>query len=213
MKIAADNSITIIAPRAEMGQGISTTLAALVAEELDVDARQGQGASTDRRPTPISTRRCLRKAARSLSSTIAWSPKRCAALLALLGKVLGLQATGGSSSTRDGFDRMRQAGAAARTMLLQAAATRLSVSSERADHRQWHDRARRLQAEPDLWRGRRAMPQGSILPATSSSRTRQSGSCLASPQQRVDMRDKVTGAPIFGIDVRAAGHGLRHGSG
>ena len=25
---------------------------------------------------------------------------------------------------------------------------------------------------------------------------------MASPQQRVDMRDKVTGAPIFGIDVR-----------
>ena len=43
VKIASDNTITVIAPRAEMGQGISTTLAALVAEELDVDARQGQG--------------------------------------------------------------------------------------------------------------------------------------------------------------------------
>ena len=29
--------ITIITPRAEMGQGIHTTLAAMVAEELDVD--------------------------------------------------------------------------------------------------------------------------------------------------------------------------------
>ena len=36
VKIASDNTITIIAPRAEMGQGISTTLAAFVAEELDV---------------------------------------------------------------------------------------------------------------------------------------------------------------------------------
>ena len=33
--------------------------------------------------------------------------------LGTLGKVLGLQATGGSSATRDGFDKMRQAGAAA----------------------------------------------------------------------------------------------------
>ncbi|MDP5361650.1 MAG: molybdopterin-dependent oxidoreductase, partial [Paracoccaceae bacterium] len=36
VKITADG-ITIITPRAEMGQGIHTTLAALVAEELDVD--------------------------------------------------------------------------------------------------------------------------------------------------------------------------------
>src|SRR3954465_14495579 len=36
VKIAPDNTITIIAPRAEMGQGISTSLAALVAEELNV---------------------------------------------------------------------------------------------------------------------------------------------------------------------------------
>src|SRR6478672_985887 len=40
VKIAADNTITIIAPRAEMGQGISTTLAAMVAEELEVSLDQ-----------------------------------------------------------------------------------------------------------------------------------------------------------------------------
>ena len=45
----------------------------------------------------------------------------------MIGKVLGLQITGGSSSTRDGFDRMRQAGAAARLMLMQAAAKKLGV--------------------------------------------------------------------------------------
>ncbi|EBU7498119.1 xanthine dehydrogenase family protein molybdopterin-binding subunit, partial [Salmonella enterica subsp. enterica serovar Typhi] len=33
VKIAPDNTITVIAPRAEMGQGVSTTLAAFVAEE------------------------------------------------------------------------------------------------------------------------------------------------------------------------------------
>ena len=38
--IGSDNAITIITPRAEMGQGIHTTLAALVAEELDVDMDQ-----------------------------------------------------------------------------------------------------------------------------------------------------------------------------
>ena len=36
VKIGTDNRIVIIVPRAEMGQGVQTTLAALVAEELDV---------------------------------------------------------------------------------------------------------------------------------------------------------------------------------
>ncbi len=40
IKIASDNRITVIVPRAEMGQGAFTTLAALVAEELDVTLDQ-----------------------------------------------------------------------------------------------------------------------------------------------------------------------------
>ena len=40
LKISSDNRITIIAPRAEMGQGSYTTLAALLAEELDVTLDQ-----------------------------------------------------------------------------------------------------------------------------------------------------------------------------
>ena len=43
VKIAPDNTITVIAPRAEMGQGVSTSLAALVAEELNVRPRPDQG--------------------------------------------------------------------------------------------------------------------------------------------------------------------------
>src|SRR5208337_2768453 len=36
VKIGTDNRITVIVPRAEMGQGVRTTLAALAAEELNV---------------------------------------------------------------------------------------------------------------------------------------------------------------------------------
>ena len=35
--------ITLITPRAEMGQGVHTTLAAMLAEELDVELRRRQG--------------------------------------------------------------------------------------------------------------------------------------------------------------------------
>ena len=43
-------------------------------------------------------------------------------------KFLALQITGGSSTTPDGFVKMRKAGAAARTVLVQAAAQKLGVS-------------------------------------------------------------------------------------
>jgi isoquinoline 1-oxidoreductase beta subunit len=37
IKIASDNTVTMVIPRAEMGQGMLTTLAAMIAEELDVE--------------------------------------------------------------------------------------------------------------------------------------------------------------------------------
>ena len=47
--------------------------------------------------------------------------------LGVIGKALSLQVTGGSTSMKDGFERMRQAGASARETLKQAAADRLGV--------------------------------------------------------------------------------------
>ena len=40
LKIAADNSVTVIVPHAEMGQGVHTTLAMMLADELDADWEQ-----------------------------------------------------------------------------------------------------------------------------------------------------------------------------
>jgi isoquinoline 1-oxidoreductase beta subunit len=99
--------ITIIAPRAEMGQGIHTTLAALVAEELDVafeDIRVEHGPASD-----------------DYANLIFYPPNSG------LDEDIPKQATGGQTSLRDGFVKMRKAGAAARLMLMQAAAARLGV--------------------------------------------------------------------------------------
>jgi isoquinoline 1-oxidoreductase beta subunit len=105
------DGITIIAPRAEMGQGIHTTLAALVAEELDValdEVRVEHGPASD-----------------EYANTIFFGSPPYEGQLQDVPK----QATGGQTSIRDAFVKMRKSGAAARSMLLQAAATRLGVDS------------------------------------------------------------------------------------
>ena len=59
IKIAGNGQITIITPRAEMGQGAQTGLAQLVAEELDVPL-DAVAWNTGRRPRPISIGSCCR---------------------------------------------------------------------------------------------------------------------------------------------------------
>ena len=39
LKIAPDNSLTVIVPHAEMGQGVHTSLAMMIADEMDADWR------------------------------------------------------------------------------------------------------------------------------------------------------------------------------
>ena len=92
--IGADDSVLIRVARSEMGQGSSTGLPMLVAEELECDWKKV-------RTEFVSTGEQIRR-------NRAW----------------GSMATGGSRSIRDSQEYLRQAGAAAREMLIAAAAQR-----------------------------------------------------------------------------------------
>jgi isoquinoline 1-oxidoreductase beta subunit len=199
VKIAPDNTITVIAPRAEMGQGISTTLAALVAEELDVPldmikvehgpasfAYYNAAMLEEGGPFPFYDRSLMAETVRGALGGVS--------------KVLGFQGTGGSSSTRDAFDKMRQAGAAARHVLVQAAAERLGVPASElstANGAIEHKASGRKVAYGEV-----AAAAAAIDPP-STVRLKENGDwkLLGKPQMRVDMLAKVTGAPIFGVDV------------
>src|SRR3954466_2152412 len=99
--IADDNTITLISARSEMGQGVYTSMPMLIAEELGVDLRKIR---------------------------VAIAPPNTKAYgNALLG---GPQLTGGSTSVRDGWDKLRIAGAQVREMLATAAATRWNVDRD-----------------------------------------------------------------------------------
>ena len=89
--ISADDKVTLVMPAVEMGQGAYTSLAAMLAEELDVPL----GLVSLQHAPP--------------------DPK-------YVNPALGIQATGGSTTTMVWFVPIRQAGATARAMLVQAAA-------------------------------------------------------------------------------------------
>jgi len=200
LKIGSDNSITVIAPRAEMGQGISTTLAAFVAEELDVtlDLIKVEHGP----PSYAYYNAALLEEGGGFNF---WDESVTAetvrGLMGVAGKMLGLQATGGSTAARDGYDRMRQAGAAARMMLVDAAAARLGVSaSELATDNGTivHKASNRSVTYGDV-----ALDATKLTPpSTVTLKEPAAWKLLGKPQPRVDMLAKVTGAPIFGIDVR-----------
>jgi isoquinoline 1-oxidoreductase beta subunit len=97
IRIGDDGRIILVVPSVEMGQGIATGEAMMIAEELEVSLDQIE---------------------------VAMAPPDVAAYTQSL---LKAQATGGSTSTRAFFTPLRRAGAVARTMLIGAAAERWQV--------------------------------------------------------------------------------------
>lgn len=203
LKIGADNRFTVIVPRAEMGQGVTTTLAALVAEELDIRLDQmtvehgpaapayyNRAALVEGAPVPRFDDGMVAEALRGT--------------MGVLSKLLALQFTGGSSSSIDAFEPMRQAGAMAREMLKSAAATRLNVpaSSLRTAEGVITDPSSGktlTYAEVAAEAARLEPPSDVALKA------RTDWTLLGKPQPRLDMLAKVKGEALFGVDVSLPG--------
>jgi len=112
--------------------------------------------------------------------------------------------TGGSGSIRGMFDRLRQAGAAARTMLLQAAANRWQVRVEECVARSGyvrHEQSSRSASYAALARDAARVPVPKDVPL----KPRTEWQLIGKPLHRLDVRSKVTGTATYGIDVRRPG--------
>ena len=121
--------VTIIAPRAEMGQGVHTTLAALVAEELDI-SWQDINVINGPASKAYYNAAVLQDGLPFAATDHGFMAETARDFIAIPAKFLAMQITGGSSTIPDGFDKMRRAGATARWALMQAAAERLDVVFE-----------------------------------------------------------------------------------
>jgi len=193
--------VTLVAPRAEMGQGVHTTWAALIAEELDVDWQEirvihGPAA------TAYYNHAMLAEGLPNKGYDASAFQEALGETLGGVGKLLDLQVTGGSTSMKDGFERMRVAGAAARETLKLAAAERLGVAaatlSTEAGAVVTADGTRLPYAEL-------AEAAAGIDPPNVILRDPADWRYLGQTLPRVDMVGKATGTAEFAIDIRLPG--------
>ncbi|AXX97463.1 xanthine dehydrogenase family protein molybdopterin-binding subunit [Profundibacter amoris] len=197
--IIDQEGVTIIAPRAEMGQGVQSTLAALVAEELDVawkDVRvlHGPAAQAYYNGALITGHAEYEDGKRG-----AWQ-EFVRDAMDVVPKTLGLQVTGGSTATIDAFEKMRLAGATAREALKLAAAERLS-GALRTENGQVIGADGSAIAYADL-----AEAAAKITPPRDVTlRPASQWKYLGRDMPRVDMVAKSTGTAQYGADVRLEG--------
>lgn len=174
VSIGRDSTVTVFAKHLEMGQGVYTGLATIVAEELDADWSQVrvEGAPANAK----------------LYNNLAWGP---------------FQGTGGSTSVANSYDQLRQAGAAARAMLVASAAQRwqvpaneISIATGVVQHKSGKS-ARFGELVADA--AKLPVPTDA-KPKDPSTFTR-----IGKNAARVDSRAKSTGAATFTQDVRLPG--------
>ena len=135
LKISPDNTITAIVPHAEMGQGVHTTLAMMLADELDADWSKVAilEAPADKEYANYALARAY--AAGGVDFP-AWLVDTVDGLFFRATQAMGLQITGGSMSVgTTGQLAMRVTGAAARAVLLQAAAEEWQVAVQELETR------------------------------------------------------------------------------
>ena len=175
IRIDPDNRITFVCHRNEMGQDVHTSLAMLVAEELEV---------------PVA------------SLAIEQAPVAAVYTNAMI----GAQITGGSTSIRDAWLPLRRAGAAARTVLLEAAAKTWQVDVGVLEARNGYvvNRNGNKLSYGFLSGIAAELP----LPAPEYLALKAPGSFtqIGSPtQKRLDTRAKVHGERLFGLDATQPG--------
>jgi len=200
LKISTENTITVVAPHAEMGQGIHTTLAMMLADELDADwnlVRMLEAPAHEEYANYALRRGYLAGDIEFPSFLI----DTVDGYFLAKAKSASSQVTGGSTSTRfTGEFAMRVAGASAKAVLLQAAADAWDVETGSL-------RAERSHIVHDAT-GRRA-PFAEFA-ADAARLSQPSAPVLKSPDQytimgtsvpRIDTPAKVDGSAMFGIDV------------
>ncbi len=170
IRIAPDGVVTLRMPAAEMGQGVYTSLPMILAEELDC-------------------------AWEMVCAESAPAHADYARPLGFLG--LEAQLTGGSFSVRGYWATLREAGAAARAMLVAEAAARFGVDPSACTTAAGEVRSGDKRATYGELAAGAALRRPPRNPTLKSSFT-----LVGTSPPRLDLPSKVDGSAVFGVDVK-----------
>lgn len=209
IKIGRDDVVTVVVPHCDMGTGIYTALAQMAAEELDAD--WSKIAVEAAPPDPLFANGALAEGfilsqrhmtgdqiPAFLRGTVANGFRTIAGFM-------DLQVTGGSSAVRfTGVYGMRVAGAAAREMLIKAAAARWDVSP--ADCATKSNRVLHTASGKSFGYGELVTDAAAYTPSSNPVlKPKSRYTLVGKPIARVDIPHKVNGATQYGIDTQVPG--------
>ncbi|MEP3495695.1 MAG: xanthine dehydrogenase family protein molybdopterin-binding subunit, partial [Lentilitoribacter sp.] len=118
--------VTLITPHGDKGQGVMSSQAALIAEELDIEF--GQFETSFGKPSPAYWNHAFaEEGVPFLATDHGFTAETMRSVMGGVIKLLGVQGTGGSTSMADSFDKLRTAGATARETLKLAASQKSGV--------------------------------------------------------------------------------------
>lgn len=201
LAVAPNGRVVVMSPKAEMGQGIHTALAMLVAEELDCDWSQVEVVHTgvDTIYNNIAAIVDGLPFHEDLDSnagvrTVRW-------LTAKTMREVGVMMTGGSSSVRDVWETARLAGATARASFVAAAAARAKVPVSQC-----------RTGNGVVYAGAQQFAFGALVREAAEQRVRNvtlrdpaQFRLIGREQPRLDIHATLHGTPRYGIDVRIDG--------
>jgi isoquinoline 1-oxidoreductase beta subunit len=204
LKIAPDNTITAIIPHSEMGQGVHTALAMMLAEELDADwsKMKFMEAPADKEYANYAIAKGFIVGGKDFPKFL---DETVNGVFLTAVKALNLQITGGSGSVRfTGQYAMREAGAAAKSMLMQAAAETWDVSEDELQTENSfikHAASNRSASYAEL------APIAAKLSTPSKPKLKSPADfkILGTSKPRFDIPAKVDGTARFGMDVNVTG--------
>jgi isoquinoline 1-oxidoreductase subunit beta len=206
LRITPDGAVQLAMPRSEMGQGVHTALAMLVAEELDValvsvqlidagaDAIYGNVAMFVG-ALPLQPEDSEPGAETNRVRVSRW-------LLAKLARELNINATGGSTTIADLWQPLRWAAAMARAQLLGAASLKWRLP---LDELRIEGGVVRHASSEFAHFGELASAAARTPPGTVQLKPRSAWTLLGTAAPRTDSAAKSDGSARFGIDVRLAG--------
>jgi len=172
--IADDNTITLISARSEMGQGVYTSMPMLIAEELNVDIKN------------------IKVAIAPPNAKLYGNP--------LLG---GPQLTGGSTSVRDGWEKLRVGGAQVREMLISAAASKWNV--DRSTIKAENGMLIGPKGKKSTYGAMAAAASKLPVPEKVAIKDPKDFRIVGKRTKRLDTPAKTNGTAVFGIDVKMPG--------